>query len=342
METLAPAPPGPFSPGAGSFEFEDFETAIRSAAPAWDLKYLQIGRGRARVRMNLAQTGQMVVAVVGRSPGFLERGSPPPGTATFSVLLQGTRLLGQRHPWDTGSMAVVPAGAEYELLATDPSTALTMAVNQKRLDERSLEMWGRRFPETEIGPCLRFQNPAARRGLVATWARWLNRARRNPGMLLDPGIAARMEEDVLHSLLCGVEPSSKVPPPRPYRGLALRAESFIRRSLEEQITIEDICRATNASARSVHASFQTIFGMPPKAYWKALRLSSAREDLRDAKRGTTVSEVAAKWSFYRFGYFSIDYREKFGENPSDTLQRALGRAAAPVPVSAVTQLDRVM
>jgi AraC-like DNA-binding protein len=232
-------------------------------------------------------------------------------------------------------MAVVPAGAEYELLATAPSTALTMAVNQMRLDEKSLEMWGRRFPATEIGPCLRFQSPAAKRGLVATWSRWLNRARRNPGMLLDPGIAARMEEEILHSLLCGVAPSSQVPPPRPYRGLALRAESFIRRSLEEQITVDDICRATNASARSVHASFQTIFGMPPKAYWKALRLSRAREDLRDAKRGTTVSEVAAKWNFFRFGYFSTDYREAFGENPSDTLQRARGRSAAPGPTDSV-------
>jgi AraC family ethanolamine operon transcriptional activator len=331
METVAPAPAGPFSPGAGSFEFDDFEAAIRNAAPAWSLKYLQIGRGRARFRLNLAQTGQMVVAVVGRSPGFLECGSPPPGAATFSILLQGTRLLGQRLPWELDSMAIVPPGAEYELLATSPSTAFTMAVNQMRLDEESLEMWGRRFPAREIGPCLQFQNPAAKRGLVATWARWLNRARRNPGMLLDPGIAARMEEEILHSLLCGVAPSVRVPPSRPYRELALRVESFIRRSLEEQIKIDDICRATNASARSVHASFQTIFGMPPKAYWKALRLSRARDDLRLARRGTTVSDVASKWSFYRFGYFSTDYRNAFGENPSDTLQRARGRIAAPVP-----------
>lgn len=335
METLAPALAGPFSPGAGSFEFEDFETAIRSAAPAWDLKYLQIGRGRARVRLNLAQTAQMVVAVVGRSPGFLERGSPPPGAATFSVLLQGTRLLGQRLPWEQDSMAIVPPGAEYELLATSPSTALTMAVSQMRLDEASLEMWGRRFPATEIGPCLQFQNPVAKRGLVATWSRWINRARRNPGMLLDPEIAARMEEEILHALLCGVAPSVRVPLPRPYRELALRVESFIRRSLEEQITIDDICMATNASARSVHASFQTIFGMPPKAYWKALRLSRAREDLRHARRETTVSEVASKWSFYRFGYFSTDYRSAFGENPSDTLQRTRGRSAAPVPTDSV-------
>jgi AraC-like DNA-binding protein len=72
-----------------------------------------------------------------------------------------------------------------------------------------------------------------------------------------------------------------------------------------------------------------IFGMPPKAYWKALRLAMAREDLRRARKGMTVSEVAAKWSFYRFGYFAIDYRQVFGENPRDTLQRALGRGAAP-------------
>ena len=48
-----------------------------------------------------------------------------------------------------------------------------------------------------------------------------------------------------------------------------------------------------------------------------------------------MSEVASKWSFYRFGYFSTDYRNAFGENPSDTLQRARGRSAAPVPTDSV-------
>ena len=65
--------------------------------------------------------------------------------------------------------------------------------------------------------------------------------------------------------------------------------------------------------------------MSPKAYWKALRLAAARQDLQRATRKTTVSDVAAKWGFFRFGYFSLDYRNTFGENPSVTLRRATGR-----------------
>jgi AraC family ethanolamine operon transcriptional activator len=68
-----------------------------------------------------------------------------------------------------------------------------------------------------------------------------------------------------------------------------------------------------------------VFGTSPKAYWKSLRLSTARKDLERARRHTTVAEVATKWGFFRFGSFSSDYRAMFGEYPSETLGRAVGR-----------------
>jgi AraC family ethanolamine operon transcriptional activator len=61
------------------------------------------------------------------------------------------------------------------------------------------------------------------------------------------------------------------------------------------------------------------------AYLKSLRLSAARRDLKTARRGTTVAEIATKWGFFRLGHFSGDYRAMFGEKPSETLVRARGR-----------------
>jgi AraC family ethanolamine operon transcriptional activator len=325
--------PRAYTPRAGFFgvaEFDDFD-AIRAVSPDWDMLHLQIGRGRADARVVAAQTPEMLMAVVRRSPGILERGTPPPGTVTFTISLRGSQFLGQRLPWGQDRVAFVPQGVEYEFLSTGPSTLFTLSVSKDRLDQVALEHLGESYPGTEAGPYLRFRDGSNRSRILGIWCMWLAGARRKPGLVCDPGAAARMEEEVLRAVVDGTAPEFQGPPPRPYRELALRVESYIRRSLEEQITIEDICAATRASPRSIHASFQKIFGMPPKSYWKALRLASARQDLLSAGRGMTVSDVAVKWNFYRFGYFAIDYRAVFGENPSDTLYRARGRSADPGP-----------
>lgn len=314
----------PLPAGAtGAFELGDFD-AIQELAPDWAMRHTQIGRGKARARILLANTGRMLAIVASRSPGFLEVGTPPPGMCLLGLPIRATAIQGQGYAWENDAVAFVPDGAEYELLSSGPSVVVSLCVERSRLDEQSLERWGQPFASSPASPYLVFRGEKSRRNFVAIFSRWMAAARRRPEFLVDPATADRMESEVLDAILGGVEQEFRVPPVRPYRTLARRAESVIRQSLEETITIRDICRATGASARSVHASFRSIYGMSPMAYRKALRLSRARQDLLVANRGTTVSQVAAKWGFFRFGYFSIDYRGSFGENPSATLHRTLG------------------
>ena len=57
-------------------------------------------------------------------------------------------------------------------------------------------------------------------------------------------------------------------------------------------------------------------------YVKQIRLESAQRTLLAAKTGvTTVTEVAVDHGFFQLGRFSADYRNAFGELPSETLGR---------------------
>jgi AraC family ethanolamine operon transcriptional activator len=151
-------------------------------------------------------------------------------------------------------------------------------------------------------------------------------------MLTDPGVVTIMEQEVVGALLGSVEPALPTAPQRPRRDVALRAEAFLRRSLDEPVRIEDVCAAVHASRPALHRSFRAALGTSPMAYLKSLRLSAARKDLERARRGTTVAAVAMRWGFFRLGCFSVDYRAMFGEKPSETLHRARGR----VPPSATS------
>jgi AraC family ethanolamine operon transcriptional activator len=270
----------------------------------------------------------MELSVLSRAPGVLLRGSPPPGTTVVAVNLHGPALHLQRNRWERDLLGVVPRGGEFEIISTTPHTLFSLCVDQDRLDEAALTHWGQRFPARLPGAGLRFRDEASRRRLVATWARWLHRARRRPGTSTDPGLEAFLEEEVLGAVLGSVEPAVRPPPARPHREVALRAEAFLRRSLEEPVHIDDVCAVARVSRQTLHASFRAAFGTSPMAYAKSLRLSAARRDLERARRGTTVAAVAMRWGFFRLGYFSRDYRAMFGEKPSETLHRAQGRLLA--------------
>jgi AraC-like DNA-binding protein len=101
-----------------------------------------------------------------------------------------------------------------------------------------------------------------------------------------------------------------------------RAEAYIEQHACEAIRVGDICRASGVSERTLEYAFVERFGIGPQEYLKAFRLVSVRRQLRAAEaRRTKVADVANAWGFWHMGQFAADYRQRFGELPSETLHR---------------------
>ena len=85
----------------------------------------------------------------------------------------------------------------------------------------------------------------------------------------------------------------------------------------------------SAPARSAPALSSSLMPEPAGAtstmitrYLRAARYEKVRETLCRAQPVEGVTEIAAKWGFGHMGRFSIDYRKRFGESPSETLLRS--------------------
>jgi AraC family ethanolamine operon transcriptional activator len=64
------------------------------------------------------------------------------------------------------------------------------------------------------------------------------------------------------------------------------------------------------------------FGLSPALYMKARRLNGARRDLSGKHESPMkIVDIANKWGFWHLGQFAKDYRNWFGELPSNTYQR---------------------
>jgi AraC-like DNA-binding protein len=97
-----------------------------------------------------------------------------------------------------------------------------------------------------------------------------------------------------------------------------RAIDLMLANLEDPISIEEICKESGASWRTLDRAFKEKFGHGPKSYYLRLRLTRVREDLLTGSFNGTVTDAANRHGFWHMGQFARDYRLFFRELPSET------------------------
>jgi AraC-like DNA-binding protein len=103
-----------------------------------------------------------------------------------------------------------------------------------------------------------------------------------------------------------------------YVGLA---EAYIDANWHRPVMIEDLVSVSGVSARSLFKAFRRWRGMTPMAFAKKVRLERSR-NLLCSQDGASVTAVALACGFSNLGHFAREYRDMFGELPSQTVARS--------------------
>jgi AraC-like DNA-binding protein len=98
-------------------------------------------------------------------------------------------------------------------------------------------------------------------------------------------------------------------------------EEYIECNWDQPIDMLQLVKITGASARSIYQAFARTRGYSPKAFLKQTRLKQARTRLQSNDPGISVTAIALSCGFNNLGHFARDYRELFGELPSETLAK---------------------
>lgn len=102
--------------------------------------------------------------------------------------------------------------------------------------------------------------------------------------------------------------------------IAKRAQEFIHDNYQSAIRIEDLCHVTNSSIRTLQKCFKYYFGITISDYLKTVRLEAARRELAATDPShITVTKIALRNGFRHLGRFSVEFRRRYGESPSETL-----------------------
>jgi AraC-like DNA-binding protein len=110
--------------------------------------------------------------------------------------------------------------------------------------------------------------------------------------------------------------------PAPY--YVRRIENYIRGHAHDPISADDLVSVGGVSARSIYNGFQRFRSTTPMGYLKSVRLDMARDALiRGRRQGTTsVTQAATAAGYTNLSQFSRDYKARFREAPSKTLDDA--------------------
>lgn len=148
----------------------------------------------------------------------------------------------------------------------------------------------------------------------------------NPSSLLElKGTRSRLEGAILSLLLESQQHNyteQMQPNKRTFaQGRVDLAVEFILNHASESLTLSDIASAAGLSVRSLSSSFPQCKNMTPIEYLKKTRFDYVRAALLMARGSdVTVTDVAYQWGLNHVGRFASEYRRRFGEYPSVTLQ----------------------
>ena len=100
-----------------------------------------------------------------------------------------------------------------------------------------------------------------------------------------------------------------------------RAIDYIEAHLDSAVTLAAIVEASGVAGRTLLKHFRDTKGISPMRYLSNARFEKVREALAQAQPEESVTTIAMSLGFSHLGRFAVEYRRRFGESPSDTLER---------------------
>jgi AraC family ethanolamine operon transcriptional activator len=309
-----------------SLESRDF-AEMEHALSAWDHQYRQISPGPFHGSLLHTQTGSTGIFRNRWERAIHYRGVAPKGTIAIAISLAQTgeaRWLGQGVAFD--EVIIQRCGTEAEYLSAPlwdsvvfaiPEADLAQQITDITHDDPEVILHGLRV--ARLTPQLAAQ---IRQASLA----YLDAAASSKST---PGIPPPLPEMVHYLVRLLARALVSTRPPRHVetnlnrqRLLIHKAEDYIEHPTGQPLRIGRLCREIGVSERSLRDAFYKVTDTSPLSYLKTHQLNRARRILCDVDADDVlIKQVAFANGFKHLGQFSRDYKQLFGELPSETMRR---------------------
>jgi AraC family ethanolamine operon transcriptional activator len=328
---------------SGEIVANDIEELNYAVWP-WELAMRQLSAGRLDARLAFLQLDGLLLTRERWSHRVFATGATPPG-----YLVLGGPCTERTFRWcddetDSRHLAYAFGKTETEFLTRDRSHHWVLLVPLDRVTDRIGEAAvADAARQRHVLPC----DPTISRNIRAQVEAAHGTFGRQEDLLDDRRLVDAAVSDLLDSvgtLLIGAHPEGGPSTPRK-RYLACRRALHLVDELTHPIGVPELAKAVGVSRRVLERGFQETVNVSPQRYLRWNRMNRLHRELRGSHSPeATVTRLAHRWGFDELGRMAGDYRQLFGELPSETLDHdrvlpshrladALAEAPATAPES---------
>ncbi|HBK99336.1 MAG TPA: hypothetical protein DD001_19470 [Microcoleaceae bacterium UBA10368] len=308
-------------------QFDDID-ACAQAIKQLKITGTQLTSGQFVGRVNFADLGSLKFTDVTYNQAVRIKGLKSPHLLGFGLPLQGDRTQVLSHGCPI---------RKHDLFGFDPTRENDITTGKNahlvlaNVDLTVFQSLAEQMGYHDLGQMFLRQNslhfhPASFRHLRAYYQQISQMLIAQPSLLMESQAQSHIVENFLPLLIdtLGAGIRQKKPIVKTLRRYPIvkKAEEIAQSYIDKPLTLKQLCDALETSSSALTYGFQDIFGMSPMAYIKIQRLNGVRRALKKADPDTTmVMQMAHQWGFWSAGHFARDYKEMFGELPSETLRR---------------------
>lgn len=247
---------------------------------------------------------------------------------TIQLTLKGSARFDSQFGSDTGDVEtglVLSAGQQMKVHHAPDNAVLSYIVKDEVLRD-FVSTWTGEANTKPIRFHPRFDPEDPRTASVLSLLKATVREIDRPNSVLQsPAAVASMEQTLLTFMLFGLDHSLsdalRTSTPKAGEEQVKKVEEYIAAHAHETIKLETLVRVTGHSASSLHRAFRRYRGCSPMSHLRETRIRLARRHLLLAQPSDSVASIAIRCGFAHLGRFASLYKQRFGESPSDTLNR---------------------
>lgn len=296
----------------------------------WEQEYEQLSNGKFSGSLDEVWFGNIQLFREKTDQVLHQTGLPWEGSRTIGVTLDATGDgMFSGTTLDRGSLFTLGGGESLDFRTPKQLDIIAVSADASELQEYSRAIWGMDIEAKLSVPGVLRHSANASYGLSSFLALLLSSIKEAPGILNSPQTRKVIEQDIFNHLVLAINSAAgcdQTVLAASRKSVVDKAKAYVLENHDEPITIPDLCLALNISRRTLQYSFESVLGINPVAYLRAIRLNRVRRALKenDALTPMTVADIAARWGFWHLSKFSANYKAMFGELPSATLRESRG------------------
>jgi AraC family ethanolamine operon transcriptional activator len=294
--------------------------------PGWEIECTQISKDRFSGRTRYLKSGGLELFEKTTRGEMLQAGCTPCGTLTLGIPhIQSDFANHNGQRLAAGDMIVLTPSSEFELrtpvLFNFLAVSVSLARIARHLDSNRALQW------RDFAPGHSFVLSGTPTSILAAEIR---RLLSGPGHIEadahshSPTTPATeiLVQAIAGALSCDISCMNAYRSTETRRRMVSRARRYIASMINAPLRVSEICRNIGASPRTLQYSFIEVLGITPLAYIKVVRLNAARRAIKGARQGRPdIGDIAFQYGFTHLSKFARDYKQAFGELPSQTRDR---------------------